>query len=131
MVPSPSRRRPLDFEDVERLTADWPEVTTSTSYGTPSLKVAGKSFCRLWGERDFRKAEVGATEVLVVFCDLEEKPFLIEVGRGAIFNAPHYVNHGAVLIKLSTVTERALRDLLWSSYLMKAPPRVRRQTGNG
>ena len=35
------------FDDVVRLCANLPSVTVSTSYGTPALKVKGKSFCRL------------------------------------------------------------------------------------
>jgi hypothetical protein len=114
------------FADVKRLTSHLPEVTESTSYGTSSLKVRGKSFCRLWGEREYERYAVHDTEVLVVFCDLDEKPFLIEAGGGALFTTPHYDGHGAVLIRLADIERDELAHRLEASYRMKAPPTLRR-----
>jgi hypothetical protein len=85
------------FEDVKRAAAHLPEVIESTSYGTPSLKVRGKSFCRMWGDREYERYGVHDSEVLVVFCDVDEKPLLIEMGGGSLFSIPHYEGHGAVL----------------------------------
>ncbi len=115
------------FKDIERLSAHWPEVTVSTSYATPALKVRGKAFCRLWGERDRSKSDVGDAEVLVVFCELDEKEFLLAESDGSIFTAPHYDGHGAVLVLLEDVDEALLASLLFESYLLKAPATIRRQ----
>jgi len=115
------------FDDVVRLTAHLPEVCVSTSFGTPALKVRDKGFCRLWGDRDRRKADVGDDEVLVVFCDLDEKEFLLAESDGSIFTAPHYDGHGSVLILLDEVDEDLLANLLLDSYLLKAPPVIRRR----
>ncbi len=114
------------FDDVVRLCADLPEVSVSTSYGTPALKVRGKGFCRLWGERDRNKADVGDDEVLVVYCDLDEKEFLLAESDGSLFSAPHYDGHGSVLVLLEDVDETLLANLLLDSYLLKAPPAIRR-----
>ena len=57
----------VTFDDVRRLGLRLPEVTESTWYGTPGLKVRNKGFCRLWGEREHRRDQVHDTEVLVVF----------------------------------------------------------------
>ena len=65
------------FDDVVRLCANLPSVTVSTSYGTPALKVKDKSFCRLWGPRNASRADVGDAEILVVFCEPDEKKFLL------------------------------------------------------
>ena len=71
------------FDDVRRLAMALPEVEESTSYGTPSLQVnatgkgKGKSFCRLWSEREHDRDDVHDTEVLVV-CELEAKDLLLE-----------------------------------------------------
>jgi hypothetical protein len=118
------------FDDVERLTSGLPEVTVSTSYGTPALKVRGKLFCRLWGERDFHKSDVSGTDVLVVFCELEEKQGLIEDGAGAIFTAPHYDGHGSVLVRLADVGDEDLAVLLRESYLLRAPASLRATLGD-
>jgi hypothetical protein len=115
------------FDDVIRLTAHLPEVTVSTSYGTPALKVRQKSFCRLWGDRDRSKADVGDDEVLVVFCELGEKEFLLAESDGSIFNAPHYDGHGSVLILLDEIDLETLANLLLDSYLLRAPASIQRQ----
>ena len=96
------------FDDVVRLCADLPEVTVSTSHGTPALKVRAKGFCRSWGARDSSKANIGDVEVLVVFCELDEREFLLAESDGSIFTAPHYDGHGAVLVLLDATIIRAL-----------------------
>jgi hypothetical protein len=116
----------LDFDDVVELTKHLPEVTESLSYGTPALKVKGKLFCRLWGERDFRKSDV-QDDVLVVFCELDDKEDLLAESDGSIFTAPHYDNYGAVLVNLAKVKKTQLSALLMESYLLRAPVSVRRQ----
>ncbi len=116
----------ITFAAVKALAGGFPEVTASTSYGTPSLKVAGKSFCRMWGQREHDRDDVHDTEVLVVFCELDEKPFLLESGGGALFTTPHYDGHGAVLVRLADVDRDDLRNYLEESYLLKAPARLRR-----
>jgi hypothetical protein len=115
------------FEDVVRMSSQWPEVSVSTSYNTSALKVKGKSFCRLWGERDRSKSDVADGEVLVVFCELDEKEFLLGESDGAIFTAPHYDGYGAVLVRLDEVDDELLASLLLESYLLKAPASIRRQ----
>jgi hypothetical protein len=119
------------FDDVVRLCERLPEVTVSTSYGTPALKVRGRSFCRLWGERDRSKRDVGDADVLVVFCDLDEKEFLLTENDGVIFSTSHYDGHGAVLILLDDVEEPLLEALLIDSYLLRAPSTIRRQFPDG
>ena len=37
----------------------------------------------MWGEREYDRYDVRDTEVLVVFCVLDEKPMLLESGGGA------------------------------------------------
>jgi hypothetical protein len=115
------------FADVERLMAELPEVTTSTSYGTPSLKVKGKSFCRMWSEREHDRDDVHDTEVLVVFCDVDEKDALIDAAGGVLFSTPHYQGYGAMLIRLADVTDADLADYLEDSYRLKAPAKLLRQ----
>ena len=100
------------FDDVVRTSSQWPEVSVSTSYATPALKVRGKAFCRLWGERDRSKSDIDEVEVLVVFCELDEKEFLLGESDGSIFTAAHYDGYGAVLIRLEKVASELLASLL-------------------
>jgi hypothetical protein len=119
----------VTFAEAKELVGHLPEVTESTSYGTPSLKVRGKSFCRLWGEREYQRYAVADTEVLVVFCDVDEKPFLIDTSGGTLFTTPHYDGHGAVLIRLREVDRDDLAAYLEESYVLKAPASLRRGLG--
>jgi hypothetical protein len=119
----------ITFGDCRELVAHLPEVAESTSYGTPSLKVRGKSFCRMWGEREYDRYDVHDTEVLVVFCELDEKSHLLAMGKGALFSTPHYDGHGAVLVRLSRVERDDLAEWLEESYLLKAPPSLRAALG--
>lgn len=117
----------MTFDDAVRLCAELPDVTESLSYGTPALKVRGTSFCRLWGDRDFRKGDVADSDVLVVFCDLADKVALLADSDGSIFTAPHYDGYGAVLVRLATITESQLAELLEESFWLRAPASLRRR----
>lgn len=116
----------MTFDDARRLASNLPEVEEGTSYGTPALKVRGRSFCRLWSEREYRRDDVDGTEVLVVFCDLAWKDRLIAAADGALFTTPHYDGYGAVLIRLADIGEDDLADHLTESYLLRAPAALRR-----
>ena len=117
----------LTFADVVRLSERLPEVQESTSYGTPALKVRDRSFCRLWGEREHARYGVGDSEVLVVFCELEWKQTLLDGAAGVLFTTPHYDGHGSVLVRLADVDPDDLFGYLEASYLLKAPPSIRRR----
>jgi hypothetical protein len=119
----------ITFDDLLDLTAHLPDVTESTSYGTPALKVRGKSFCRLWSEREYERDRVHDTEVLVVFCDVDEKRALIEMSGGSLFTTAHYDGHGAVLVRLEDIPGDELARILEESYLLKAPPSLRKTLG--
>ena len=109
------------FDDVRRLAGELPGVTETTSYGTPAMAVRKKSFCRMWGEREHRRDGVSDSEVLVVFCDPDEKEALIEGSGGVLFSTPHYEGSGAMLVRLADVDLADLADLLEDSYRVKAP----------
>jgi hypothetical protein len=115
------------FDDVRRIGMRLPEVTESTWYGTAGLKVRQKGFCRMWSEREYDRDGVEDTEVLVVLCDVEEKPHLIEASGGVLFNTPHYDGHGAMLVRLGDVELDDLADLLEDSYRLKAPTTLLRK----
>ena len=116
-----------DFGDVTRIGLELPEVTVGTSYGTPALLVRGKSFCRMWGERDHARDDVHDTAVLVVMCDLDEKGALLATFPDALFSTPHYDGYGAMLVRLADATEPDLADWLEDAYRLEAPATLRRQ----
>jgi hypothetical protein len=80
--------------------------------------VAGKGFLRLRTE-----AEGG----LVVFvCDMGEKEALLTSNPDAFFTV-HYDGYPIVLVNLDKIDHDELRELITDSWLIKAPPKLRRQ----
>lgn len=114
----------VSYDDIVALTADWPGVTADKWYGTPGLKVGGKGFCRMWGDREYRRESVDDTEVLVVMCDLDEKPMLIDAAGGVLFETPHYQGHGAMLVRMANADADDLVGWLEEGYRIKATKTV-------
>jgi hypothetical protein len=108
----------VGWEDVLELARELPEVEESTSYGTPSLKVRAKFMARLRDEG----------RLLVVRCDVDEKPFLLEANPDTLFTTSHYDGYGAVLVQLDSVGRDELKELLIDAWLLAAPKRLIAQT---
>jgi hypothetical protein len=117
----------VTFDDVARIALALPEVTEGTSRGSRTWSVAGKGFA--W-ERPFSKADVrrfGESEpphgpILAVRVeDLSEKEAVLAAQPKAFFTIPHFDGYPAVLIQLSTVTKRALREAIIDGWLACAP----------
>jgi hypothetical protein len=106
----------IAWKDVVALAGELPEFEETTSYGRPTLKVRGKFFAALRTNPD----------AIVVKCDLEEKPFLLEARRDILFETPHYHGYGAMLIKLDAPLD-AVREFLFDSWLLAAPKRLAQQ----
>lgn len=117
----------VTFDDVRRLGLALPETVESTWYGTPGLKVANKGFCRLWGEREHRRDQMHDTEVLVLFCEPEMKPVLLENHPEVLFNVAHYDGHAAVLVRMADADIDDVADWLEDSYRRVAPPALIRR----
>lgn len=120
------------FEDVRAVGKRLPEVEEAPSYhGMPALKVRGKPFCRLWGPTEHDRDGVHDTEVLVVFCDADEKDVLIATSSGVLFSTPHYDGYPAILVRLADVDPSLLAELLEDSYRSRAPKRLVQQLDGG
>jgi hypothetical protein len=105
--------------DVRAIALSLPGTTEEQWYQTPGYKVAGKGFLRLRTE-----PEGG----LVVFVsDLGEKEALLTSNPDAFLTTPHYDGWPIVLVNLDEVDHDELRELITDSWLVKAPPRLRRQ----
>jgi hypothetical protein len=87
-----------------------PEVEESISYGTPSLRVRKKSFCRI---KD--------PDTVVLMCPLEEKELLMEAAPDLYFETDHYKGWPAVLARIHQVRPDELRLRLRRAYVMYAP----------
>jgi hypothetical protein len=105
----------VSFTEVCRLAARLPKVTESTSYGTPALKVSGKLFARL--------KEDG--ETLVLKMDFVNRDLLIHSQPEFYFITDHYRDYEWMLVRLSRVPKKDLRDLLEDAWRLAAPRRLR------
>ncbi|HEX6548507.1 MAG TPA: MmcQ/YjbR family DNA-binding protein [Candidatus Dormibacteraeota bacterium] len=116
------------LEDAERIAIHLPEVTEASRWGNRTWMVGGKGFA--W-ERPLSKADVKrfgsetppAGPLLAVrVADLEEKEIVLH-GRGeAFFTIAHFSGYPAVLIQLSKVQPRALKEAIVDAWLACAPP---------
>jgi hypothetical protein len=103
----------LTWQDVVELARDLPEIEESTSYGRPALKVRGKFVAALRTDPD----------AVVLRCDLDEKPLLLEARPDILFETPHYHGWGYVLLRLEASPEEA-REFLTDSWLLAAPKKL-------
>lgn len=92
------------------------DTAQSTSYGTPALKVRGKSFVRMKDE---------ATLVLLI--PIEHKEMLLEVAPDIYFETDHYKGWPAVLVRLAAIGDDELETRLRESWTFKAPKRLARE----
>ena len=103
----------LTWRDVVELANELPEIEESTSYGRPALKVRGK----------FVAAMRTNPDAVVLRCDLDEKPLLLEARPDILFETPHYHGWGYVLLRLEASTDEA-REFLTDSWLLAAPKKL-------
>jgi len=90
-----------------------PGIEATKSYGTPSLKVAGKFLARMKDD-----------ETLVVRCPLEEKSFLMQADPAIFFETDHYTGYPAVLVRLHAADDATIAGRLEAAWRMQAPKRM-------
>jgi hypothetical protein len=118
----------VDLDEVARLALELPEVTEGERHGHLTWSVVGRAFA--W-ERPFSKADIrrfgdarppDGPILAVRVEDLSEKEAVLAANRRAFFTIPHFDGYSAVLIQLTAVTKRALRDAIVDGWLACAPP---------
>ena len=111
----------VTFATVRELALALPEAKEGTSYGTPAFFVRGKLFAR--------KHQSG--EVLVVKIDLDERAQRMQADPKTFYITDHYLKHPMMLVRLSSVYEDDLRELIEESWRRSAPPRLTARLDNG
>lgn len=120
----------VSVAEVARIALELPEVTEGQRHGTRTWFVAGKAFA--W-ERPFSKADVrrfgdarppDGPILAVAVADLGEKEAALAAQPKAFFTIPHFDGYSAVLIQLTVVTKRALREVIIDGWLACAPRKL-------
>jgi hypothetical protein len=101
----------MTFEDVRKIALQFPHVVDGKSYGTAALKVKKKFFVRLKEDGDS----------LVIGMSFEQREALMAEDPATYYITDHYLNYEYVLVRLSKVSEDALRDLLKGAYRAALP----------
>lgn len=121
------------LDDVDRLVAELPEVTTGTSYGNQAWSIGGKVFA--W-ERPFSKADIKRFgdetppegPILGIRTeDLGDKEAVLAAHPKSCFTIPHFDGYSAVLVQLDVVAADELRQLLEDGWLVFAPDAVAKE----
>jgi hypothetical protein len=106
----------LIFGRLKRLAAEagLPEVEESTSsYGNPALKVAGKSF-----------VAVKNPETIVISISLDDKDHLLEMAPEIYFQTDHYVGWPYLPVRAALIGDEELRLRLIGAWLFRAPKKL-------
>jgi len=104
------RKSAVDFDTVRSIGLAFPGVEEGTAYGFPALKVRGRLLACVPAHRS---AEPGS---IVVRVDFDDRAELLAAAPDAYYITDHYVDHNAVLVRLSRVSPEVLRDLLGMAY---------------
>ena len=110
------------WDDVVRIGTRLPEVEVSTWFRSPSLRVRGKSLCRLREKPD---------ALVIRVLDLEDKEALLHGDPDVFFTTPHYDGYPYVLVRLDAAGEGTLAELLEDAWRVCAPKRLVAQRDGG
>ena len=115
------------LQDVARIAGELPEVIEGEHHGHATWSVRGKGIAWL---RPFSKADIKrygdqtppAGPILAInTADLHEKEGVLAAGIAGVFTIQHFNNYPAVLVELTVIDPRELRELLVSAWLAVAP----------
>jgi hypothetical protein len=99
-----------------------PGAEESTSYGTPSVKIAGKLLSR------WRSEAEGA---LAIRCDFLDRQILLQADPQVFFITDHYRDYPMVLVRLDRIGSKALADVVERAWRLVASRRLQAQREQG
>jgi hypothetical protein len=111
----PSKRPSVTVETTRQLLLSFPGVEEGPCYGTAGFRVRGRFLARLRDD----------DTVLVVKCGDMERDLRMQADPDTFFTTDHYRGYPTVLVRLDSVTQDDLRDVLEVAWLRSAPKRLR------
>jgi hypothetical protein len=105
--------KPVVFETVKQIGLAMPDVEASIRYDGSEVLKAGGSFMA-----GIATDESSEADTLVVRCEVEDRELMLEDAPETYYVTDFYAKYPLVLVRLSEVTEDALRDLLSVSRKM-------------
>jgi hypothetical protein len=105
----------MTLESVRGIALALPGVEEGTSYGTPGFRVRGKLFARIHHE---------LRDTLVIRIDPDERGMRMRADPESYFITDHYVNYPWMLVRLASVSEDNLHDLIVDAWRLCAPARL-------
>ena len=111
----PAKRPGVTVEVTRRLLLSFPGVEEGPCYGTAGFRVRGKFLARLRDD----------DTILVVKCGDMERDLRMHADPDTFFTTDHYRGYPTVLVRLDSVTQDDLRDVLEVAWLLSAPKRLR------
>lgn len=124
-------------EEAGRVALGLPEVAEGERHGHRTWFVAGKAF--VW-ERPLTKADIKRLDgapppegelIAVATANLEEKEAILAEGRKGLFTITHFDGYPSLLIQLTSLTKKALREALIDAWSAVAPDRLARDSTTG
>lgn len=102
--------KPDGLSRVRAIARKLPNVEEGTTFGYPAFKVGGKTFA--WFPRK-KEVEPGS---LAVRMSILEREYRIAAEPSIYYVTPHYKDYPSVLVRVDTMSQAALRELLESGY---------------
>lgn len=126
-----SRRKLVDGGCLRSWTAvcdfleTFPGCEKETAGDREVVRVAGKVLAYLAANERSRPSGLPANEEFVIVrIDFDRRERLLELNPEAFFVTPHYRNYPGVIVRLSTVDQNELKDLLVDAWRLVAPKRL-------
>ena len=108
-------KQTIDIDVVREIAMALPDVEEGTIHGAPSWKVRGKL---LACPAIHRSAE---PDTLAVRLDFEQRARLIAAAPHIYYATDHYVKYPTVLVRLSGMDRKSLRELLDKAWRFVSP----------
>jgi hypothetical protein len=110
----------MTFDTVKTMALALPDVEIATKYdGSPVLKMRGSFMAGIATD------ESAEADSLVVRTVIEDRHWLLEEAPETYYLTDFYERHPVVLVRLSHVSEDAMRDLLSASWRLAAEKKTR------